>query len=79
MDKHNPNAIPMKSTVTIEPKYADDITYTSTSKPYIDNIKETIPSKLKMYIGIPTDSHHYFYIVFQINIANIPYIYEILV
>ena len=49
MDKQHPNATPMKSTVTIEPKYADDITYASTSKPYIDNIKETIPSKLKMY------------------------------
>ena len=38
-----------KSAVIIEPKYADDITYVSTSKAYIDNTQETIPQKLKLY------------------------------
>ena len=33
--------------VTIEPKYADDITYVSTSKPKINNTEITVPQKLK--------------------------------
>lgn len=34
---------------TTEPKYADDITYVSTSKTYIERTKETVPDKLHDY------------------------------
>ena len=38
--------IPPTRSVTIEPKYADDITFISTSATIIDNIKNTVPQKL---------------------------------
>ena len=41
--ERNPNE------VTIEPKYADDITYVSTSQPRIRNTEATVPKKLKAF------------------------------
>lgn len=35
--------------MTIEPKYADDITYVSTSQPRIRNTEATVPKKLKAF------------------------------
>ena len=43
------NIIPENPVCTIEPKYADDITYASTSQRFIDNTEETIPAKLQDY------------------------------
>ena len=43
------NIFPERSICTIEPKYADDITYASTSQHFINNIEETVPAKLKKY------------------------------
>ena len=43
------NVLPENPVCTIEPKYADDITYASTSKPFINTIEETIPAKLQVF------------------------------
>ena len=43
------NILPETPVCTIEPKYADDITYASTSQPFINNIEETVPPKLQEY------------------------------
>ena len=52
-DEHNYAQAPIyqydRKEVMIEPKYADDITYISTSKPRIVNTEATIPNKLKKY------------------------------
>ena len=38
-----------KSVTTVTPKYADDITYISTDKQYINNITESVPKQLKHF------------------------------
>ena len=41
------NILPETPVCTIEPKYADDITYASTSEPFINIIEQTVPTKLQ--------------------------------
>ena len=46
--------------VKVAPKYADDITFVTTSKEMINKVKETIPPQLKKYnlmvINLPSYS-----------------------